>query len=428
MAPAAETTYFTETVTFWIILICILVLLFCCCLIIILFFLRKKPKEEPKVEQERVPFEAYEFGDQVEYYSTAQGLWLQGQINSYGLPPNGAGTLPSYTVALPSAQQECVELSNLRFPFEEGRKVSVLDETAGKWIPAIIESYEKHPSPLAYAVRIEGGSNAGTLRVPAHKVRPLFQEGDKVDVYLNVTQGWMQGTVCYDEEHLQKLWPEVAVEFQSSKDEIAVYALKVQYYQVQHARFEAYQRGEQVEYYSATEGVWVQGKIDSRGQPSSGAASMPSYTVALTSRQQEECVELSNLRTPLEKGHKVNVLDETAGGWIPAVIERCEKDPSPLAYAVRSIGEQSQQTLLAPAHKVRPLFQEGNKVDVYFGLTRGWETGATVCYNETWPQVAVELEAVKNQVVVDFFKVQHYQVRHARSSVPPIVSGLSREI
>lgn len=165
---------------------------------------------------------------------------------------------------------------------------------------------------------------------------------------------------------------------------------------------------------------------------------MPSYTVALKS-ERKDCVELSDLRSSLEKGHKVNILDEATGVWIPGIIERCETDPSPLAYAVKlqsnsnnlggqSSGDQSQQTLLVPAHKVRPLCEEGDKVDVYFGLAQGWERGATVCYNELWPQVAVELEASKGQIVVDFFKVQHYQVRHARSAVPLIVSGFSREI
>jgi len=191
---------------------------------------------------------------------------------------------------------------------------------------------------------------------------------------------------------------------------------------------EAYELKEYVEYYSTTHGLWVRGWINSHGHMPNEACTMPSYTVALRS-QQRDYVELSHLRSPLQKASKVAIFDETIGVWLPALVECYETYPSPLAYSVKIEGDsdcngqssidQGQQALLVPAHNVRPHFVNGSEVYVYLGIALGWVT-ATVCSDsiQTWPQVAVDLQASKGEVIgkmpdagSQFLKVEHYQVR-----------------
>lgn len=173
--------------------------------------------------------QAYETGVVVEYLSNTHGLWVQGQITSRGFVPEGASTIPSYTVALRSNSQrrDYVQLSHLRIPFEKGRKVNAFDETTGAWLPAFVDGYKKYPFPLAYSVTIEdnapcnGHSNRDqrqqTLTVPAHNVRPLFEDGDEVDVYLGIALGWVTATVVSSSI---LTWPQVAVELKSFKEEV----------------------------------------------------------------------------------------------------------------------------------------------------------------------------------------------------------------
>lgn len=198
----------------------------------------------------------------------------------------------------------------------------------------------------------------------------------------------------------------------------------------QRLAFEAFNVGAVVEYYSSTHGVWVQGRIYSRGHVQTRTSVMPSYTVILRSRsQRRDYVELCDLRPPLQQGSYVSVFDGSSHVWLPAFVDHYQKYPHPLAYEVimeaeptshsQPGGDQEKRRVIVPAHNVRQRFLRGSKVEVYFGVKSGW-LPAVVCSSslETWPEVVVQLrspENTENRLDYDaesgILHVQNYQVR-----------------
>lgn len=222
--------------------------------------LQDAPMPAERHEMDSIPIfpscEAYAFDAKVEYFSITHGVWLSGRIDSHGLFSNEACKMPSYTVTLRTKshqrwqQRDYVQLSHLRIPFEKNSKVNVFDETTGDWLPAFVERYRTYPFPLAYGVKLEGDANCSSQSsgiqgqqtvfvVPAHNVRPLFEVGDTVRVYLGIVKGWVKATIC---SNSMQTWPHVAVELRTLAQEVLGTTsnaggqfLSVLHYEVRHA-------------------------------------------------------------------------------------------------------------------------------------------------------------------------------------------------
>ncbi|CAJ1421297.1 unnamed protein product [Effrenium voratum] len=145
------------------------------------------------------PLEAYVDGTKVEYFSETHNKWVQGSIQGPGRV--GRNGMPVYTVALGRGRpRSFVPLERLRLPFEKAEAVSV--EFQGRWQAAVVVGM--HSLPLAYAVRLPDE----TLVFPAEKVRVRYVDGDAVDVYQGLEQGWVTA-VCGSGS--ESSWPEVSV-------------------------------------------------------------------------------------------------------------------------------------------------------------------------------------------------------------------------
>jgi len=142
---------------------------------------------------------------------------------------------------------------------------------------------------------------------------------------------------------------------------------------------DAWPIGASIEYFSATNSVWVPGRISSAGV--FGNAESPSYTVRLMGSGQERYqVPMNFLRPRLLHGEPVSIYytDNHGSVWGNAIVRGANL--SWMAYDVEVIDGNYR----APAYfkqnvaNIRRRFPAGSDIFVYRGPSAGWVTGSVV--------------------------------------------------
>eukprot|EP00933_Yihiella_yeosuensis_P071951 TRINITY_DN80203_c0_g1_i1.p1 TRINITY_DN80203_c0_g1~~TRINITY_DN80203_c0_g1_i1.p1 ORF type:complete len:239 (-),score=35.82 TRINITY_DN80203_c0_g1_i1:534-1208(-) len=156
--------------------------------------------------------EAYEMGQNIEYFSQTLQKWLPAKINSQGSFPIQEG-LPSYSVVVgvggKSTLRDDVLLEHLRLSLNVDETVYTYDKRQGEWRPAVLIGTHSGDSTSAltgYKTQlIDGGSNAPISITAPEEVKRRFSVGRPVSAYLGRREGWVTGNVGFSTDFMSRM-------------------------------------------------------------------------------------------------------------------------------------------------------------------------------------------------------------------------------
>eukprot|EP00931_Biecheleriopsis_adriatica_P049576 TRINITY_DN28689_c0_g1_i1.p1 TRINITY_DN28689_c0_g1~~TRINITY_DN28689_c0_g1_i1.p1 ORF type:complete len:447 (-),score=68.14 TRINITY_DN28689_c0_g1_i1:329-1669(-) len=165
--------------------------------------MNKLMKLDPNSIAGLVHQEAYSEGEQVEYFSTTNGLWSPAKISSAG-EFDKEGNAPTYSVTMDFSHQSrfVVPLSRLRPCLAEGEPASYYSVPDKKWLRVVLAGPQRSVSYVGYTAQVLDKTLASGEHavVPSARIRRRFPEGEQVSVYMGSLNGWLRATVVEDAE------------------------------------------------------------------------------------------------------------------------------------------------------------------------------------------------------------------------------------
>lgn len=142
-----------------------------------------------------LPFEAYQQGTEIQYYSATNKRWLPGTVHTTAF-----GKEYDVLVGPQMQHRSNVPLENIRMPFSMGQTVEYFAEQ-GQWVPAVVTKCSRHSvtTVTGYSIRVTKTGECFD-RVSTERLRHHFPVGAEIWMYSTVASTWKKVKVSTIQE------------------------------------------------------------------------------------------------------------------------------------------------------------------------------------------------------------------------------------
>jgi hypothetical protein len=152
------------------------------------------------LDEDSLPFPAYDDGQHVEYFSCTHQQWVSATIHSEARPSTTSGqrfrVCNNVTLSHGGQSREDVGLDAVRAAFRPGEMVEVFSgREDGIRLAAIIAAEQpRAASVVGYTIQIERSGEV-LSSIPSLRLKRRFPRGQEIEVYRGAQLGWQKAQV-----------------------------------------------------------------------------------------------------------------------------------------------------------------------------------------------------------------------------------------